>query len=143
MKNITGEVACRNIMVFYVDGVLYKNGNSDTWDQPANVSILGDTQLVAVKCTYSRPVGIKMTLSNGFETSAEWKCTNKYHQGWNERGFKDDTWPNAEVVKNEWIWTARKKQDETVYCRKVLGDGAGKTNQITAKQHITQIQRQK
>ncbi|XP_050417390.2 uncharacterized protein LOC126830921 isoform X2 [Patella vulgata] len=110
-------------MEFYVDGVLHKNSNNSYWDQPASISIPDDTQLIAIKCRNTGgPAGIKVTLSNGIETSAEWKCYNKHEQGWNKHRFNDATWPNAQVVNQEWIWTAGNIKDETVYCRKFIAD---------------------
>ncbi|XP_055958595.1 uncharacterized protein LOC130013972 [Patella vulgata] len=129
---ITGLAACDNIMNLYVDGVEYKNGNASDWYEPSTIIIPEDTEVVGIKCRNTEgPAGIKLSLSNGIETSASWKCYNTPEEGWNEPEFNDANWPNAVVVRDGWIWTPGNPQEDIVYCRKVIIDRTGEMSTST------------
>ena len=95
--------------------------------------IPGNTKIIAVAAmSFHSHSGIRGSFSNGLVTNSSWKCSGRFHLGWNIRGFDDRDWPAAVEFPSHkgdgldgniagidptarWIWTM--KQGVRCYCR--------------------------
>ena len=83
--SIEGRATCDNNMKMYADGELVMS--SDVWHTADEVSLPGDTQLVAIECEDTGNIGgIKASFQGGFTTDSSWRCSAKLEEGWNQPG---------------------------------------------------------
>ena len=120
-------------MELFSDGISLGKDNAK-WRIPTDFVIPGDTKIIAVAAQSFRiRSGILGSFSNGLVTSSSWKCSDRFHRGWNLRDFDDRNWAAAaETPKYQgdgiegnlavidptakWIWTI-KHGIRRCYCR--------------------------
>ena len=133
---ITALITCYNKLELWVDDIWCGPDNGQ-WNTPWSFQISSNATLIAVKCVqFGNKGGILGSLSSGLVTDEAWKCTGRFHSNWMELSYDDSSWLHAKthgynsahawgkvpgIADNaNWIWTADNKNDDVVYCRRIL-----------------------
>lgn len=88
-------------------GAAYANGilvdDTAVWETIITRNIPASTRLIAFKVVNNGgPTGVVASLSTGVktDTSASWKCSQVYEEGWNQLGFDDSHWGRVDDQGN-------------------------------------------
>ena len=119
-------VECNDNGNIYLDGVRKADCTSNMW-----TSIIDrTTRLIAIQASNDGGRNyIAASVSNGYDTSTQWKCSRKYDSNWAALELDDSGWESAEESDDE-AYSARLADvgkiwigDDTgtVYCRGWMG----------------------
>ena len=133
---MTALITCYNKLELWIDGMWYGPDNGQ-WQIAWSFQISTNATLIAVKAVqYGTKGGILGSLSSRLVTDEGWKCTDRFHSNWMALSYDDSAWSRAMtygyngvnpwskvagIADNaNWIWTADNKNDDVIYCRRLL-----------------------
>lgn len=154
IPNATLNLSCDNQCTVYVNG--NPKGSLSDWSSPKSIGLnLSNGDVVAIQGTdLGGLAGVLASLSynnSTILTNSSWKVTNQSQPDldWTTEGFDDSGWTAAESygsngvlpwgtlgsISNQaqWIWSADRYNDDTVYFRCIVGQSNNATGLTTLR----------
>ena len=120
-------------MSVFADGNLIVS-ETMSWDRKETHQIPSVTRVLAINGTNDDlfACGMWFDSSIGLRTDTTWKCTNVWHNGWENIDYDASGWPWAAWCTDAyrvshgfpeppmWIWSTGCANEQYAYCRKVI-----------------------